>query len=144
MDWKFILKMLDNNLQEAKRRYQKMLKAALLYQGKDVREHKEEMGRFSLWIRDRARLIFGEKWKINPTGTTPEGFLSEAELDRLLVRLEAEDFDSKMKSKEARRFAVEQLQARGYTVKEIAEYLNMSQRTVYRSLKTKTTEMAKY
>ena len=136
VDWKFILKILDKNLEEAKNRYQKMLKAALLYQGKDVREDKEEMGRFSLWIRDRARMIFEKKWEINPTASTPEGFLGEAELDRLLARLKTEDFDSKTKSKEAKRFAAEQLQARGYTAKEIAEYLNINQRTLYRYLKS--------
>ena len=62
--------------------------------------------------------------------------LEPKELDKMIAQMRKEPFPNKPKSRQAKKYIIEQLFARGYKRREIALKLGLSRKTVYNLLKS--------
>jgi len=130
INWKFIIEMLEEDRPKAKNRYKELMRKSFEYRGEEALEGKKAIGKFSIWIRKNfPDLIHQSKYTEN--GLLPEGYASDSELDEIIQGLRKKKRLTKPNDIKARKFAFEQLKARGYSTEEIADYLEISRATVY-------------
>ncbi len=136
VNWKFILKMLNKDFSLSRKRYRELLDESMNYRGKDAMEEKRAIGIFSIWLKKR----FPEHFKVADGSTykelLPDGYADDRELDRIIENLKMKKRLRSPGDIKARRFAIEQLKARGFDQTEIADYLSLSRATIYRILKS--------
>jgi putative transposase len=135
VDWRFILSMIAGDLSVSRERYRKMLEEAMDYQAREVREVKTAMGEFAVWMRKSKSGSILNRIKGGTINLWPNGYASDREIMEAIERLKEKKRLTKPGDIKARKFAAEQLQARGYSVREIAEYMGLSPFTVYNIFK---------
>jgi len=133
VNWKFIIEMLARNHIQAKKRYRELLRKALNYRGKEALEEKRAIGKFSIWIKKNYPDLI-RRSKYNGKRFLPEGYASDAEIDKIIQELREKKRLTKPDDIKARKFAIEQLQSRGYSVEEIVDYMEISRATIYNYL----------
>jgi len=138
VDWKFILEMIDSEIPLARKRYRALLEEAKQYRGGDILEEKRAIGKFSAWIKKRYPdfLRRGKKGKFKRL--LPDGYAGDIELESVIQHLKSKKWLRQPGDKKARRFAAAQLRARGYTMEEIADHMDISRSTVSRALSDKS------
>jgi len=136
---RFILEMIDNDLTSAKRKYRDLLVRASHYQGGEVQEIKTSIGKFSIWIRKKFPGSINKSSAAEELKLLPDGYVSDTELEVAISRLRGKKRLTQPADKKTRKFAVEQLRARGFSATEIANYFDISRASVYNILsKNKT------
>jgi len=130
INWKFILEMLDNDYRAAKNRYREMLHKSLNYRGEEALEVKKAIGKFSIWIRKNFPDLINRS-KYMEKEFLKEGYASDSEIDGIIQGLRKKRRLTRPNDIKARKFAIEQLKSRGYSIDEIAEYMEISRSTVY-------------
>ena len=133
VDWKFIIEMLDENHLQAKKWYSELLSKALNYRGEEALEEKRAIGKLSIWIRKNCPDLI-RRSKYDEKRLLPEGYASDSELDKIIQDLREKKRLTKPDDIKARKFAIEQLKSRGYSVEEIADYMEISRATIYNNL----------
>lgn len=125
VNYQFILKILDDDIVVAHKAYNK-----LLTQGKEI-ETEEILENRSALDLFRAKLI-----KLLPKKivSVPRESLSNEELDNKITELRNKRHLRSPQDLNARKFLIEQLLARGYTVQEIAKELSLSRQSIYATL----------
>ena len=130
VNWKFILKMLDNNPLAAKKRYRELLRKSLNYHIEEALEEKSAIGKFSIWIRKNFPDLIKQS-KYSEEDLLPEGYASDSEINEIILDLRKKKRLTKPDDIKARKFAIEQLKSRGFSVQEIADYMEISRATIY-------------
>lgn len=131
VDWKFILGMVDRNYSSAKRKYREMLEIASGYRAKEASEVKMAIGKFSVWFRSIAPKLTMAQSEVYPKELRPAGYSDDRSVNEEIERLRMKKRLTQPGDFKARRFAIEQLKNRGFTVQEIADILGVSRATVY-------------
>jgi len=125
INYRYILDILHNDLSKASWIYSKILEDSKELNFKNIIEDIRAVGKFSFHFLKRVRMVF-QKNKIQRNGIE---FKIEEFKDKRRLR--------KPKEVKARRYLIEQLRSRGYTIGEIAEMLSLSRQTVYSTLRLK-------
>lgn len=135
ISWKMILELIDRDDRAARERYRGLLDAGMRYRGKDALEDNRAVGKFTAWLRRKHPGLwrFRSEGK-RQAGTFPDLMEGSGELEAAIDIFRAKQRLRHPRDIQARRFAVEQLRARGFTAGEIADYLNLSRSTVFRIL----------
>ncbi|MBU0567715.1 transposase [bacterium] len=126
VDYKFILRILSNDPSVAQKIYKEMLSKAVRIKVQEIWE--DPMGLVSFrnkLMRFLLRVVKGKS----------KNFLDEQELEGAIAELKMKGRLRSPQTLEARKFLIEQLQARGYTVKMVAEKLTISRQSIYHTLK---------
>jgi putative transposase len=118
-----------------KEKYKELLQQAADFKVEDLLERKEALEDFRRGLIEKfpasakrfGRLILGK-------GIPDESFPSIEELDEMIDRAKVVPSRNKAESLKARKYAIEQLIARGYRRSEIADRLGISRKTVYNIL----------
>lgn len=131
IDWKFILSMISHDHSSAHKKYRKMLKEALSCQVKEMQKVKTAVRELVVLMKKSKSSSILKMIKGGTIDFWPKGYASDREVMETIERLKEKKRLTKPKDIRARKFAAEQLQARGYSIQEIAEYMNLSRVTVY-------------
>lgn len=135
VDWRFILSMIAGDYSVAREKYRKMLEEAIVYRMREVQEAKTAMCEFVIWMRKSRSCLIFKGMKGKTIDFWPKGYASDSEIMEAIESLKEKKRLTKPGDIKARKFAVEQLQVRGYSVREIAKYMGLSPFTVYKILK---------
>jgi putative transposase len=132
VEWVYAMKLLDEEIHSAKIKYRRLVDQARAYRSGEVLEDKQAIGRFGIWMRKQFPGLMEETPYLQ--GLMPDGYISDKELDRLLLRLKGKKRLTQPMDLQARRFSIEQLQARGYSIQEIMDCLGITRPTLYNAL----------
>lgn len=132
----FVLRLLSKDNSRQKEIYQRLLSTSVPMAGKDISGKKDVVSVVKALAR-RFPSVFSrvrkEKCIASLTGLE---LVDDEALDKELRKLKRKKARTSPKDRKARRFLVNQLIARGYKRREIAEKLGVSVKTVYNILKT--------
>lgn len=134
IDYKFILGLLDSDIAKAKIKYKELLDSFDATEVKDVLEHPKGLEYMSQILKQKLQFIYrkegNEKW------AREHGLLGDIDLEEKIEELKKSGRLRGPQEREARKFLIEQLKARGFSVLEIADRLNLSRQAVYTYLNT--------
>jgi hypothetical protein len=122
--------MIDKRYPAAKKRYRELLMKSLSYRGEEALEEKHAIGKFSIWIRKKFPELIRQS-RYNDQDLLPEGYASDSKISEIIQDLRNKRRLTKPDDIKARKFAIEQLRSRGFSVQEIADYMEISRATVY-------------
>ena len=133
----FILNLLSENTVESKARYRRLLNKGSELEADHVLEQEDSIERFRSKLASFFPSIFrrAEK-KGQVAGMLGIDLLSFEELEKQIEAVKDGHFPNKPDSRKAKKYLIEQLIARGFKRKEIAQRLDISPKTVYNILKT--------
>ena len=137
IDWNFVLSIINRDLSQARRRYKELLRRAVKYPLEEVLEEKRAIEKFGSWLKKSFPALLKGVDEIKQQVSLSEGYASDSELDGIIDDLRGKRRLLRPEDKKARRFAIEQLKSRGFSLEEIAEYLSVSRMTIYRILSGK-------
>jgi len=133
----FVLRLLSKDNSRQKEIYQRLLSTSVPMAGKDISGKKDVVSVVVKALARRFPSVFSrvrkEKRIASLTGLE---LVDDEALDKELRKLKRKKARTSPKDRKARRFLVNQLIARGYKRREIAEKLGVSVKTVYNILKT--------
>jgi REP-associated tyrosine transposase len=135
INWRFILGLLNEDIQVARGAYLKLLEKSLRYRQKEALEYKKSLGRFGVWIKKTFPELIKNRIIKEIKSGKGEGDLNNRQLDKVIKDLCKKKRLSTPGELKARSFAVRQLKSRGYSIQEIMDELEVSRATVYNSLK---------
>jgi len=135
----FILKILSSDLQVARKRYRKLLEKGMQLPIDYAKAQEIGVEHFKQQLIKAFPRIFGRMAALK-TGAKIGGtdILNMEALERQIDETVARYRNRKPDSRQAMKFLVEQLIARGFKRSEIAERLHISPKTVYNILKSQT------
>jgi putative transposase len=116
--YKEVLLLLDPDIKKARQKYSKMLKTSIEVPGGNLIDPKSVSG-----FIEKARRI------------TKRFYRKDSELDELIGKFNAKKRVVKVEDKRARKYLIQQLQASGYSLKEISELLSICRMTLYNIIK---------
>lgn len=127
LDYKFILKILDDNLTEAKKKYRRLLDEGRKIKTKDILESPKSLKYFWQGLFKVISNLFNErKEKSILFSEEDEGNIIKELMEKKRLR--------KPQEKEGKRFLIQQLISRGYKISEIAERIGQSRQSIYQIL----------
>lgn len=131
IDYKFILQTLSHDIDEARKLYKNLLNEGLAIKLKEVSEDPKAVENFKeKIIRFLPKKFFSRR--LVPEFEKQDLF--DKELERKIEELKKKQRLRMPQDLAARRYLIEQLKARGYTITEIAERLGLTRPTVYSTL----------
>lgn len=133
VDYKFVLSILDEDISRARMKYADLLKRFLEKKEKfgDVLEKPNALGLLVRVLKDEMQDFCKEEGSEN--WAREHGLLGDADLEKRIEELKAKKRFRQAEDKEARRFLIEQLKSRGFSIDEIAQRLNLTRQTIYNS-----------
>ena len=137
IDWKFILQLLDKDISTARKRYKNLLAKSLNYKAKEVMEVKKAIGQFQIWLVKNFPDLLKMRKKRDSGKLMIEGYAEDRELEDIINSLKNKKRLNKISDIKAREFAIAQLKSRGFSAREIADILDISHVTVYKTLSQK-------
>lgn len=114
VNFKEILLLLDSDVKKARQKYRKMLETSVDVPGGNLIDPKSVSG-----FIEKARRI------------TKRFYRKDSELDELIDKFRAKKRVVKPEDKRARKYLIQQLQANGYSIKEISGLLSISRMAIY-------------
>jgi putative transposase len=137
VDPHFILDILSEDGVDKKERYRHMMKEGGALAKAEVFEQPNAIESFRSKITSLFPSLFSTVSERKQIAGSPRmNLLSAEELERQIDAIQKGDFSSKTAGKEARKYIIEQLIARGYKRAEIANRLGISVKTVYNLLRS--------
>ena len=127
VDYKFILKIIDDNITQAKEIYRRLLKDCQKKEMESILENKKALSLFREKIWKLISGIFQED-------KNKKYILSEIELENKIKELQNKKRLRKPQDIQARKYIVEQLLSRGYGIKEIGMRLGITRQCVHKIL----------
>jgi putative transposase len=137
LDTSFVLKLLAKNDFESKKNYRLLLKQGCDLGAGNLMEEEDAIERFCSSLCSVFAGIFkrAEKKKLVAAALGTE-LLGLGELERRVEDIRKRGMERTPETRKAKKFLIEQLIARGFNRKEIAERLGVSRKTVYNILKS--------
>ena len=134
VDSHFILRMLNENISRAKKKYTGLLDKSGGFKAGEEREDTKVIGKFSAWLHKNYPGVFENKPAVEEEAILAEGYTCDKALDEAIARLKGKKRLTEPGDIRARVYAVQQLKSRGFSAREIAGYLDISFSTVYAML----------
>lgn len=133
VNYKFILGVLDKDIIKARKLYKEMLNKGKEMKARELWEDPKALESFRIKIMNSFSKLMRIK---SGTGDRLANLsvLGEKELEKEISQLKMKGRLRSPESVQARKFLIEQLQARGYATDLITEKLNISRQTVYNTL----------
>jgi len=137
VDPHFILDILSEDGVNKKEGYRQLIKEGTAFATEEVFEQQNAIESFQSKLTSLFPSLFRMVSKKKQIAT-PSGYnlLSTEELESKIDAIQQGNFSSKTSSKEAKKYVIEQLIARGYKRAEIADRLGVSVKTIYNLLKS--------
>lgn len=127
LNYEEILSILDSRLEKASLVYSQILGIAEDLEFKNIIEDKKFLEKFAFKFISKVKKILNKK-------LNKENFKLEDEISKYFEFIENRKRLKKPQYLQARKYLIEQLRSRGYTIKEIAEMLGISRQSVYATL----------
>lgn len=121
IDYRFVLDLLDNDLESARLAYRELMNRSTSIKVGNIWDDRKAINRF------RDRFLSPLRDIVNSCNNTKNAATLHIEIDDFVKHAYSRSPESKI----ARAYIITQLQARGYTVTEIADKLNVTRQTVY-------------
>ncbi len=131
VDSHFILRMINEDISLAKKKYIDLLDKVGGFKAVEVTEDRKVIGKLSRWLHKNHPGVFENKPAVEAEAILAEGYTSDKALDEAIERLAGKRRLSEPGDIRARAYAVLQLKSRGFSAREIADYLDISYQTVY-------------
>lgn len=128
INYGFILKFLDENIRKARMDYRKALHESIEFKFRGNWENPKAEEFLEAKVAQSLTKLIKKKHKLQ------EGFLDDKLLEEKIEELRLKGRLRSPDSLRARRFLIEQLRARGYSIEMIAERFNTSRQTIYNTL----------
>ena len=128
VDYKFILDMLSDNINGAKKMYRELLKSSAKVEYKNISQDKNALIRFILNFMKLKDLLNIKRIK------REKSFLLWEEIGRCRNKKGSRQ----PKDLKAKCYLIEQLRANGYKISEISSFLGVSRQTIYRWIQNVT------
>lgn len=125
IDYKFVLETLDKDISVARIKYKNLLNQSDVSQINDAFEKPKALEIMAQMLRERDK-----EW------AEEHGLSGDRDLMKKIEELKNKGSLKGPKEKDARKFLIEQLKSRGFTIIEISEKLNLSRQAVYNYLRT--------
>ncbi|RKY45210.1 MAG: hypothetical protein DRP81_04425 [Candidatus Omnitrophota bacterium] len=122
LDYKYILSILGQELKRASLVYLQILGVSEDLEFKNILEDRKLLEKFTFKFISKIKKILNKKPNI------------EDEISKYFELIENKRRLKKPQYLQARKYLIEQLRSRGYTIKEIAEMLNISRQSIYTTL----------
>ena len=122
LDYKYILSILGQELKRASLVYSQILGVSEDLEFKNILEDRKLLEKFTFKFISKIKKILNKKPNI------------EDEISKYFELIENKRRLKKPQYLQARKYLIEQLRSRGYTIKEIAEMLNISRQSIYTTL----------
>jgi len=122
LDYKYILSILGQELKRASLVYSQILGVSEDLEFKNILEDRKFLEKFTFKFISKIKKILNKKPNI------------EDEISKYFELIENKRRLKKPQYLQARKYLIEQLRSRGYTIKEIAEMLNISRQSIYTTL----------
>lgn len=129
IDYKFILRLFDKNIDDAKKIYSKLLEKSLNIKMGNVIEKKSALSLF------RQRIVADIRDSLQNISSLAPHLLEDFTLEEEIKKLKSKKRLRDLRSKRTRRYVIEQLLSRGYHSCEIGARLGISYKTVERTIK---------
>lgn len=126
LNYKYILNMLDSNIDKARAVYNDILKQALNIKSEDVLENSKGLSIFKNNLNKIITELFNNKIERID--------IFSMDLDKKIDELKVKRRLKKPQDIEARKYLIQQLMSRGYNIEAIAERLGISRQSVYANL----------
>jgi putative transposase len=123
IDYQFILQLLDRDIKTARKLYSQLIQNAIQIKVKHF------------WDNPKALDSFKDKL-IASLETMRAKFHTVLSVDSEIKEFRKKKYDHSPETKAAKLYLIEQLQARGYSISEIAQKLSMSRQAIYDILKS--------
>jgi len=128
IDYRFMLKFLDDDIKKARMDYRKALYDSMRLKIQENWEDPKTREFFKIEVmKSQPKLM-------NKIQKSQEDFLDEELLEEKIEKLKLRCRLRSPESIRARKFLIEQLQARGYSIEMIAKKFNASRQTIYNTL----------
>ena len=135
----FVLGLLSTDMKSAKKRYRRLLKRAEGLEPGDVLEQEEVVESYLDRLASMLPSIFDKiRSKKRIAWFSGIDFLDKGQLDELVEAVRNGRFSNKVETRKAKRYVIDQLIARGYKRKEIADRMGISRKTIYNLLRSST------
>jgi len=131
INYRFVLGVLDPDIRKAKILYENTLEAMKGIKAKDVLEDRKGLTFFKEKVFEYIRQSFPNERAERIGGRET---LRDEDIERKIYDLSAKKRLNKPQDIQARKFLIEQLISRGYTMTEIAQKLNISRAGVYKTI----------
>ncbi len=128
-----ILSLIDSDLDLARKYYSRLLKEGGDLEPDNVLEQETAVERLVSKLADIFPWLFKKAAKDSPSTLDSSKVLEQPDLEEMIKRVQTWKPRS-AETKQAKKYIVEQLLARGFKKSEIADYLGMSRKTVYNIL----------
>ncbi|RKY42271.1 MAG: hypothetical protein DRP80_06975 [Candidatus Omnitrophota bacterium] len=122
LDYKYILSILGQELKRASLVYSQILGVSEDLEFKNILEDRKFLEKLTFKFISKIKKILNKKPNI------------EDEISKYFELIENKRRLKKPQYLQARKYLIEQLRSRGYTIKEIAEMLNISRQSIYTTL----------
>jgi putative transposase len=133
----FVLGLLSGPIVEGKKKYRDLLTKGTKIEMERIFEHKDAIGNFQKKIIELFPTIFRHVAnKKHIAETTGIDLIPMNELDNKVESVKRSKYDLRPESRNALRYLIEQLIARGYKRDEISERLGLSRKTIYNILRS--------
>lgn len=134
VDSSFILGLISEDIKTAKQSYRQLLNQAAGQEMGEVLEEESTINRLLAQLKSLSPKLWEGISAGRLNNQTGTDLLDEGELARLIERLKKKGSMQKADNRQARKFLIEQLIARGFTRNEIANRLGLSVKTIYNCL----------
>ncbi|PIQ89781.1 MAG: hypothetical protein COV72_01045 [Candidatus Omnitrophica bacterium CG11_big_fil_rev_8_21_14_0_20_42_13] len=133
----FILKTLDDDITRAQNAYSQILNRSILITAEEIWNHRKAIEDFTNRLSGCIKALISS----NNVGSISHS-LWKADLDKVVERVRNNKRAMDLDDLKERKYAIEQLRARGYAMDEIANKLKLSRKTLYNILKLHKTSIA--
>jgi len=128
VDYKFILDILDVDIDKARLKYKKLLDSFPIDKMDDVFEHPDGLEIIAQMLKQQ-----NEEWAVE------HGLHGDSDLDKKIQELKERGNLRGPQERQSRRFLIEQLKSRGFCMLDIAKKLGLSRQSVYSYLNNSQT-----
>lgn len=125
--YKFILNILNEDIEKARKIYKKLLKDSANLTMENILENRRALKIFRNNLVSFLYKIFNK--------TKRKYLIPEIDIENKIKELKSKKRLKKPQEKSARKYLIEQLLSRGYSIPEISKYLGLSRQTIYKTLK---------
>ena len=133
MNYRYILAFLDDDISKAQEIYAELLNVMA---NSDI-GITEDKNFLSAAFKQKALRIVEGFGKFKKDNQFSQGMLSDREIENKINELKTKKRLRSSEGREARKFLIRQLKARGYKVSEIAEILTLSRQAISNTLNSK-------
>ncbi|MBU1146808.1 MAG: transposase [Candidatus Omnitrophica bacterium] len=132
VDYRYVLGMLNDDISVARPRYTELLGNEELRKIGNVSENPKALEHAVSALKEKLQHLYKDE---NKKWLTEHGLFGDEDLKQKIKELKEKKWLRNPHGLDARKYMIEQLKARGYSIPDIAAKLNLSRAAIYKALK---------